>query len=75
MLYVDDIDPKFNQGDEVTCVWSETLILIDLIYSDTADKMVQLRDADPDKFSNTYLFKGNNRDSVAGLLGKILILI
>ena len=70
VCYVDDIDPKFHQGDEVTCAWSTTLILIDLICSDTSDEMVQLRDADPDKFSNIHLFKGNIHDSVEGFLRK-----
>ena len=55
ICYVDDIDPKFHQGDEVPCVWSATLIHIDLIRGDTSDKMLQLRDEDPENFQTfTY---------------------
>ena len=69
VCYVHNIDPIFHQGDEVTYAWSATLILSDLMCSDTSDKMVQLCDADLDK-SNISLFKGNRHDSVAGLLRK-----
>ena len=55
--YVKDIDPKFHQGNKITCAWSATSILIDLLCSDTADEMIRLRDADPNKYSNIHLFK------------------
>ena len=70
VCYVEDIDPKFHQGNEVTCAWSVTSILIDLLCSDTADKMVQLRDRDPEEFSHIHLFKGGKHGSVASLLQK-----
>ena len=72
ICYMDDIDPKFHQGNEITCAWSATSILIDILCSDTADEMVHLRDKDPDKFSNIHLFKGKDNDSVASLLRKKL---
>ena len=56
ICYVEEIDPKFHQGIEITCAWSATSILIDLLCSDTANKMIRLRDADPDKYSNIHLF-------------------
>ena len=71
MCCVEKIDPKFHQGDDLTCAWSATLILIDIMCSDTADKMVTLRNENPEKFSNIYLFKqSQGRDSVASLLQK-----
>ena len=57
ICYVKEIDLKFHQGKEITCAWSATSILIDLMRSDTADEMVHLRDANPDMFSNIHLFK------------------
>ena len=72
ICYVKEIDLKFHQGKEITCAWSATLILIDLLCSDTADKMVHLRDADPNKFSNIHLFKySQDYGSVAKLLNII----
>ena len=29
--YIEDIDPKFHQGNYFTCAWSASSILIDLI--------------------------------------------
>ena len=70
VCYVEDVDPKFHQGNEVTCAWSATSILIDLLCSDTADRMVQLRDEDPD-FFNIHLFKCSHLyNSVDNLLKK-----
>ena len=57
MCYVEEIDPKFHHRKEITCAWSAILILIDLLWSDTADEMIHICDADPDKFSNIHLFK------------------
>ena len=57
VCYVEDIDPKFHQGKEITCAWSATLILINLLCSDTADKMAYLCDKDPERLSNIQLCK------------------
>ena len=48
------------------------MVLIDLLCSDTANEMVHLSDADPNKFPNIHLFKySQDYGSVATYLKKI----
>ena len=50
ICYVEEIGPKLHQGKGITCAWSATSILLDLLCSDTADEMVHLCDANPNKY-------------------------
>ena len=68
VLYEQDIDYKFHQGNGITCAWSATSILVDLVCRKTADKMIKLRNEDENKYSNIHLMRGH--DSVSNLLTK-----
>ena len=68
VLYEQDIDYKFHQGNGITCAWSATSILVDLVCRKTADKMIKLRNEDENKYSNIHLMRGH--DSVSNHLSK-----
>ena len=68
VLYEEDIDYKFHQGNGITCAWNSTSILVDLVCRKTADKKIKLRNEDENKYSNIHLMRGH--DSVSNLLTK-----